>query len=460
MKKRKLGFMLALEIIFMLLLSTSMVAARPVHAEETLGLLPVCPLAAAKAWSTAIGPAGQLLGCDRVQLTGGVYQYKALIKVGSGVHDLIGVNRVVKEKAPWVPAKTGQAIMLLPGDTSSFTSNFLGKFAQLPADQSLGVYLAQNDIDVWGIDYRWAFLSALAADFSFMKDWNTALHLKDIKTAVTIARKTREQSSGDGGKIFMLGLSRGAQFVYAYANAETQLPEADRDVKAIIPMDYAYKFAPERTDLKLAAQARYQAYQAQYDAGNYVIDDGAKSKALALLAMIFPNAPSLAVPGLTNKQAALYMLTATYASFVPPLQPYTPAFHYVAGTFDSNGLPLALQFSNYDYVSNKILSAPGYQSVGEMIDGEAIAAEVASAPYADHLQQITVPILYIGAAGGYGEAGLYTPTLLGSSDKSSLLISLLPAELAMADFGHVDLVWANNAKVLVWGPIANWIKAH
>lgn len=457
MKKRKFGFLLLVEAMLMFLLLPSMASA-----EDLLSLSSLlnCPASAAKMWSTAIGEAGQLRGCDRIQLSGNVYQYKALVKVGQGSHDLIGIHRVVKELAPWTPAKTAKAIMMLPGDTSSFNTNFLSKLTQAPSDQSLGVYLAQNDVDVWGIDYRWAFVTIFDADFSFMKDWNMAMHLKDIKTAVTVARHTRAQTDRDPGKIFMLGLSRGAQFVYAYAEAETQLPMAQRDLKGIVPMDYAYKFAPERADLKLAAQARYSAYKAQYDSGKYVIDDGARSKALALLAMVFPNAPSLVVPGVTNKQAALYALTATYSTFVPPMQSYTPTFHYVAGVFDDNSLPTGLQFSNYDVVTNKILFAPGYQSVGEMMDGDAIAGEVANGHYVDRLNQVTVPVLYVGAAGGYGDSGLYTPTLLGSADKSTLLISLLPAEYAAADFGHVDLVWALNAKVLVWAPIANWLQSH
>lgn len=57
--------------------------------------LPFCPLHAAISWSKVIGDNGKLLGCDRTQLSGSIYQYQAWVKVGQGAHDLIGINRVV-----------------------------------------------------------------------------------------------------------------------------------------------------------------------------------------------------------------------------------------------------------------------------------------------------------------------------------------------------------------------------
>ena len=95
-----------------------------------------------------------------------------------------------------------------------------------------------------------------------------------------------------------------------------------------------------------------------------------------------------------------------------------------------------------------------------MIDGEAIEADLPNAPYGANLNQITLPVLYIGAAGGYGDSGLYTLDLLGSSDKQSLMISLQAPEYLAVDYGHADLLWGNNAKVLVWEPLKHWINTH
>ena len=69
-------------------------------------------------------------------------------------------------------------------------------------------------------------------------------------------------------------------------------------------------------------------------------------------------------------------------------------------------------------------------------------------------------MLYLGAAGGFGEAGVYTTTLLGSSDVSVHLVSLLPPELAVSDFGHGDLFQADDAQTLVWEPLLAWLEAH
>jgi hypothetical protein len=173
-----------------------------------------------------------------------------------------------------------------------------------------------------------------------------------------------------------------------------------------------------------------------------------------------PDDPSPLIPGLTNMQAALFALTATHATYEAPLQPPTPFYHYLAGTFDSYGIPTGLQFANTDNIITNAFAAPDFQSLGEMIDGEAIMSGSIETPYDDHLSDITIPVYYVGAAGGFGEYGTYTLTLLGSSDKDSLIVQLYPPEAAALDFGHADLFWSDNAKTLVWEPICKWIKTH
>lgn len=153
------------------------------------------------------------------------------------------------------------------------------------------------------------------------------------------------------------------------------------------------------------------------------------------------------------------LLPATYATY-DPLQPPTPFYHYLAGTFDSSMMPTGLQYANQDNVLNNALTVPGYQSLGEMIDGEAIISNAVETPYDDHLGDIKVPVYYVGAAGGMGEYGVDTLSLLGGNDKSSLIVRLYPQEAAALDFGHADLIWADNAQSLVWKPILRWINKH
>ncbi|CAD7782394.1 hypothetical protein DMNBHIDG_03069 [Candidatus Methanoperedenaceae archaeon GB37] len=57
-------------------------------------------------------------------------------------------------------------------------------------------------------------------------------------------------------------------------------------------------------------------------------------------------------------------------------------------------------------------------------------------PYDDYLSEINIPVFYVGAAGGFGEYGIYTVTLLGSTDKKTLIVQLYPPEAVALDYGH------------------------
>lgn len=404
--------------------------------------------------SSVVSPS--LISVMRLPLEGDLAEYTYILKVGEGRYDRIGLHRVVKEEQPYIPIKTDNAIMMVHGDMCNFHSEFL------PTDQksSASVYLANKDIDVWGIDLRWTLVPLATTDFSFMKDWNTDIHLQDIDLVIKLARSVRNLTGSGDDKIFLLGHSRGAQFVYAYANQETQLPDTERNLRGIIPMDMIYKLPPSEQAMKDAAYDRYLAYMSSSESGKYHSEEGVQMKSLASLADVAPDAPSSVIPGMTNKQAALFALTSTYAIATAPLQPPTSFYHYLAGTFDNNGLPSGLRYANYENVLHCALISADYQSLGEMIDGEAIISDAVDVPYDDHLGDVVVPVLYVGAAGGMGSYGEYTQTLLGSSDKTSLIIQKELSESATLDFGHADLVWANNAPSEVWQPISQWVKSH
>jgi hypothetical protein len=40
------------------------------------------------------------------------------------------------------------------------------------------------------------------------------------------------------------------------------------------------------------------------------------------------------------------------------------------------------------------------------------------------------------------------------------MISLQAPEGVAVDYGHADLLWGANAKVLVWEPLKYWINSH
>jgi hypothetical protein len=165
-------------------------------------------------------------------------------------------------------------------------------------------------------------------------------------------------------------------------------------------------------------------------------------------------------PSLTNKEVAMFLVSATFATFEPPVEPFTPSYHINAGIFDANGVPTGLQYANLDYLLDISLNTPSFQSIGEVLECEAMLSEAVDLPYDDYFHKIKIPVFYVGAAGGEGKYGQDVLALLGSSDQEALIVELYPPEYAMLDYGHADLLWADNAQALVWEPILNWLTAH
>lgn len=461
--KKKI-FSLRIAMVFVCIISLALGAGLVWASNEVIWVTDAVRLSAQETGTNA-----SLISFDRKQLIDNIYKYTWILKVGPGEFDKIGVHRVIKERVPWVPIVAPKAVMMIHGDTTNFDNSFLGSTVsnKVSVYQSLGIFLAKNNVDIWGVDRRWTFVPdyypgteypyCYVDGCTFMKNWNTALHVSDIKLGVKLARTVRGLTGSGFGKLLMLGHSRGAQFAYAYANDETQIPGFSRDLKGIIPVDMVYKFSPENQELRDAA---YERYLAKYDSGVYYSDEGAVMKYIAYLAATAPDDPSPIIPGLTNKQAALFVLSATYATFEPPLKPYVPFYHYLAGIFDEFGIPQGLQFTNLNFTLDIALATPSFMSIGEDIDGEALMSDKVEVPYDDHLSEIKIPVFYVGAAGGFGEYGVYSVTLLGSTDKKTLVVQLYPPEAVALDYGHADILWADNAQSLVWQPIYDWIKTH
>jgi hypothetical protein len=103
-------------------------------------------------------PVTTLLGeIRRRPLTANIVEYSFRVRVGPEAHDVIGLHRVVKELKSFVPIQTSQAILMAHGDIWGFDAAFLASLASttIPDSQALPVFLAQHDIDIWGIDFRW-----------------------------------------------------------------------------------------------------------------------------------------------------------------------------------------------------------------------------------------------------------------------------------------------------------------
>lgn len=66
----------------------------------------------------------------------------------------------------------------------------------------------------------------------------------------------------------------------------------------------------------------------------------------------------------------------------------------------------------------------------------------------------------MGAGDGFGNFGAYATTLLGSSDVTVHVVSLVPPAQRLFDIGHSDIFNAADAPVLFWQPIYDWLLAH
>ena len=95
-----------------------------------------------------------------------------------------------------------------------------------------------------------------------------------------------------------------------------------------------------------------------------------------------------------------------------------------------------------------------------MRDYFGIPCDKNPSPFDDHLAEIHIPSLYIGAAGGFGPSGTYTNTLLGSSEKATIFIQILPSGEASNDFGHIESFIAEDAAYLVWQHVLDWVLHH
>jgi len=150
----------------------------------------------------------------------------------------------------------------------------------------------------------------------------------------------------------------------------------------------------------------------------------------------------------------LFVGASTYV-----FSPSTPTYHLVAGVFES-GISVNLQYTLPDVWIGAMAEYSPYMPNLRRYEVAASICGEEDLPYNDHLAEITVPVLYVGAAGGWGEYGLYVTTLLGSTDVTSHIIQLHPPEEVLLDFGHSDIHSAENAVSLVFPAIANWIENH
>jgi len=442
---------------FSLLLAGATLAGLPASA-TVRPAAPWGPQAVQACTQAATGPC-VISTITRRALSGDVAEYSFTMKVGPGQHDVIGLHRVVKELGAFQPAPSNSGIFFVHGDALGFDAAFLASAASpsIPDSHALPVYLAERGVDVWGIDMRWILVDPSTTDFSFMQSWGLALNAGDVGIGLAIAAGVR----GTDEPMNLLGWSRGGQIGYTYLSTEAALPPAQRRVKGFIPVDIYVR--TDDATLRGFACNRLTDRKAQLAAGTFADPTGQLLGAVGQLAVASPNTtspftpgtglPPLFPPGTTNGQSALLVGAATFNLLAP--NPPTANYHWTGGAFGTNGLPTGLNFTNQTYFYDYLAGVSPFEATKLIADAEAMMCENDDTPFLDNLADVTVPILYVGADGGFGTSGLYSTTLLGSTDRETLLIDRTLGQLT--DYGHSDLFLASDAETLVWSPIYDWI---
>ena len=389
---------------------------------------------------------------QREVITGNIAHYSLVLAVGPGEFDVIGLHRVVKERRPNVPIKTRESLFCVHGMGKDFVGNFMPgrKSPLLPDDVGFAVFMAQNDVDVWGIDNSYTLVPGGLADHGFAAGWGMEKSIDDIATGIGVARLVRLFTGNGWRKMTLLGYSQGLQMGYALLNRETQWPRGLRSVGAYIPVDWGLAF--DDPDLQ-ANECDYLAgYVDLYDDGVYGFDDDPDGFlfSVGFLAQTEPDAPSPFYEGFTNLEVFLFFtaVPSTEAGAV-----------WWAGLFDDEGWPLDLAFTTRLMATEFWLNwAPMHPPTHLWADFHSLVCE--DSIWETHLGAIDLPVFSLEAAGGGGPIQAGTLARLVNAEITRLVVQLLGPDDGWRDFAHIDLFTAENAESLAWQPTLAWLRGR
>jgi hypothetical protein len=386
------------------------------------------------------------------QVSGNVTEFYYVVTTGNGKYDHIGLHRVTIVDKNGNPKPSSSAVLMLHGDLWPFDQALYGGISR----DSIATYFASQGVDVWGMDLAWTLVPSTESDFTFMKDWGLQHDINDIETGLSFARTVRSQTGSDGGPLTLLAWSRGGWHGYALLNQESQLSCNQRQVKAYIPVETMYKTDNSNSQ---AVFCGAEAYWYQAHANGTYNTDFSIDRVLGQQAIQAPNLtspPSLCDAPYTN-------LTCSLSSAALPGNFFTPQYHFNGGYFVGNdvnsGIADGLAFTNPARLNALWAGGASYENSLMLAETYAISCgDDPNLPFDKHLGDIKVPVHYVGAAGGMGNYGLYTLSLLGSEDITNHIVSFYPPDKADYDFGHVDLFYADNAQKVVWADILDFVQ--
>jgi hypothetical protein len=388
---------------------------------------------------------------SRTMLAEDIVHYSWELPVGSGPFETVRLHRLVREslRPPYRPVPKMEGVMLLPGAPQLFETIFLPPpTGSVPLEESsVALYLASNDVDVWGMTYGWAYIPYGHTDFEFLKGWGIAKDAKHTEMALTLARWMRSTSGQGAGPIHVMGFSYGGFLVYAVAGEDTQRRGNLKNVKGIIPVD-GTTFKPATATSKATGCKALPGIVADIEAGSRYLASGGWMYGEA--ALYAPNEVSTLLPPYTNYQAAQVLLVMggfVRGSYSPGPPSTVTLFHTdPQRVVDALARPFIMGHPPYPYYPYQW----NYDVYASWCEDPAYPVS-----FDDHLGDITVPILYINQ----GAIGAYATTLTSSTDITQVVLNPTgtPSEQR---YGHADLFWARDAADRVWRHILEWIRAH
>ena len=190
-------------------------------------------------------------------------------------------------------------------------------------------------------------------------------------------------------------------------------------------------------------------------ASGLVVADNSLIVGVGKLARSAPDDASPFFRGTTNRGALLTAVGQTYLLVQP-----TPLYHLNAPALSPTGQITGLRESSDSAASAWFAGGAPHQSMRESAEGDALWCGEGPLPIDMSLGAIQVPLFYLGAAGGFGDHGLYTTTLVGSTDVTTHVVRRFGPDREAEDFGHGDLLFAADAPTLAWKPLADWLRHH
>jgi len=347
---------------------------------------------------TAVGAARELKGAP------GIYEWTFAAAVGKSPFDKIALHRVAKGPNP--PAHPEAVVLYLPG------TNMNGEVALDDPRYSFQVYLAEQGVDVWSMDYRTHFIPPETPqnDLSELAGWTNDLFESDINAAAAfISEKTGR------GRIFVAGFSRGVEFAYLYAAMHP-----DR-VAGIIALDGFIPSHPMRIE--------------QGAPGQYAVDVGGKhltyDKRYKLMQMVIEN-PDQPAPIPKYKTARENLEHVMYDA-----APGNGAFANMPGGF-SDAVVLAKLLIAFDRYW------PAVQDGENPFTPQLLASLKAS----------KTPVIAFAST----NFGANWPVQVEAASKSTGAPD--PSFTKFDNWGHLDVLAGTKSESLVFAPTAAWIKQH